>query len=469
MQNKKLLTVLGLFVFGGVLMLLPVPQGLTPQAWKMFAIFVTAILGLILRPYSEPVIMFSAIAVSAIMLNNLNAILRGGFGTGTPWLIFSAFSLSVAFAKTNLGRRIAYLLMYKLGQSTLGIGYVTAFVEVILAPVTPANSARAGGIVFPILNSVCAALGSEPNSPSARKAGHYFTLNLWNCTKTSSYIFMTAMGANVVAVAVCKEVLGIDVDWTKWFLAASVPGFLLLLFIPLIIYLMYPPELKKIDGRTIAEAGLKELGPMSQKEKLLTVVFILALLGWIFGKSFKINETAVGIAAMSALLLVGVIEWKDILGAGAAWTTVSWFGGIIGLSAALAQTGFFKWLAKTLGELIPQGIPPFTSLAIVIFLSVIVRYFFASGSAYVAAMMPVFLAVGAASGAPAAGLLYLLLFSNSYGGMVTHYGGAAGPILFGAGYNDVKSWWIVGLVLALLSYAVHMTIGVAWLKMLGLY
>ncbi|XNM77858.1 hypothetical protein ACLK19_05350 [Escherichia coli] len=25
------------------------------------------------------------------------------------------------------------------------------------------------------------------------------------------------------------------------------------------------------------------------------------------------------------------------------------------------------------------------------------------------------------------------MFSNSYGGMVTHYGGAAGPVIFGVG------------------------------------
>ena len=467
MDKTKMIKVGGLFALGTVMMFFPVPEGLTPKAWTMFVIYFVAILGLIVKPFPEPVVMFAAIGVSSLMLGNLNQILRGGFASSTTWLVFAAFTLSVAFSKTNLGRRIAYWLMYSIGNSTLGIGYVTAGIEVILAPATPANTARSGGIVFPILNSVAQALDSEPG-PTARRAGAYFMVNLWNVMKTSSYMFMTAMGANVVAVEVCKNVLGIDVNWTKWAIAASVPGIIMLVAVPLLVYLIFPPEIKKIDGKSMAVEGLKKLGPMSIREKLLLCIFILSLLGWIFGETLKIHPAAVGISAMGACLVLCVIDWKDLLGSGGAWTTLSWFGGIIGLSSALTQTGFFKWLAALMGTFVPQA-PGFTSLAIVVFLSVIVRYFFASGSAYVAAMMPVFLSVGAAAGAPAGALLYMLLFSNSYGGMVTHYGGAAGPILYGAGYTDVKAWWIVGGAMALVSYAVHMTIGVFWLQIIGYY
>ncbi|MNH33316.1 Inner membrane protein YbhI [compost metagenome] len=59
-----------------------------------------------------------------------------------------------------------------------------------------------------------------------------------------------------------------------------------------------------------------------------------------------------------------------------------------------------------------------------------------------------------------------LLFSNSYGGCVTHYGGAAGPVIFGLGYNDIKSWWITGLVITLATFALQVTLGVWWWEML---
>ena len=45
--------------------------------------------------------------------------------------------------------------------------------------------------------------------------------------------------------------------------------------------------------------------------------------------------------------------------------------------------------------------------------------------------------------------------------MVTHYhGGAAGPVIFGVGYNDIKSRWLVGAVLTILTFLVHITLGV---------
>ena len=468
MQKDRLIKMAALFVLAAVIMMIPPPEGLTPVAWKIFAIYVAAILGLVLKPFSEPVILLTAIASSAILLNNLGGILRAGYASSTTWLVFCAFSLSAAFIKTELGKRIAYVLMGKLANSTLGMGYVIAFLELIISPVTPSNTARAGGIIFPIANSVAIALGSEPG-PSGRRAGSYFMMNLWCATKTSSYIFLTAMAPNALAAKFCLDILKVDVDWTKWFIAASLPGVLLILLTPWLVYMLDKPELKKIDGKSLAEAGLKELGPMKASEKALSCIFILALAGWIFGGQLKINGTAVAMGAMVLCLLFNVITWDDMLKTKGGWSTLIWFGGIIGMSGVLSSSKFFEWLANWMGGIIPQGLDGFTALVIITGLSCAVRYLFASGSAYVAAMMPVFLTVGLACGAPVGALSLALLFSNSYGGMVTHYGGAAGPILFGSGYTDVSRWWMVGGVMTVLHFIVHMTLGVAWWKMLGYY
>lgn len=52
---------------------------------------------------------------------------------------------------------------------------------------------------------------------------------------------------------------------------------------------------------------------MSSAEKMLSGLFILALLGWIFGPSLKINEATVAVTAMSACLVLGIITWDDVL------------------------------------------------------------------------------------------------------------------------------------------------------------
>ncbi len=126
------------------------------------------IVGLVIKPFPEPVVLLIAVAASMVVVGNLSGgefkttAVLSGYSSGTTWLVFSAFTLSAAFVTTGLGKRIAYLLIGKIGSTTLGLGYVTVFLDLVLAPATPSNTARAGGIVLPIINSVAVALGSEP-------------------------------------------------------------------------------------------------------------------------------------------------------------------------------------------------------------------------------------------------------------------------------------------------------------------
>ena len=50
---------------------------------------------------------------------------------------------------------------------------------------------------------------------------------------------------------------------------------------------------------------------------------------------------------------------------------------------------------------------------------------------------------------------------------VTHYGAAPGPIIFSAGYNNVKDWWTVGLVVAVVCLVLNYVIGIPWWKITG--
>ncbi len=298
------------------------------------------------------------------------------------------------------------------------------------ATATPSNTARAGGIVLPIINSVAVALGSEPEK-SPRRVGHYLMMSIYMVTKTTSYMFFTAMAGNILALKMINDILHLQISWGGWALAAGLPGIIMLLVTPLVIYTMYPPEIKKVDNKTIAKAGLAELGPMKIREKMLLGVFVLALLGWIFSKSLGVDESTVAIVVMATMLLLGIVTWEDVVKNNLAFD-------------GHGNVAFF----------------------VIIFLSIIVRYFFASGSAYIVAMLPVFAMLANVSGAPLMLTALALLFSNSYGGMVTHYGGAAGPVIFGVGYNDIKSWWLVGAVLTILTFLVHITLGVWWWNML---
>lgn len=467
MNKKHLWQLMVMLAVPCVIGMMPVPAGLTMLAWLLFGIYLAAIVGLVLKPFPEPVVLLIALAASMLVVGHLSAgefkttaVLRG-YTSGTTWLVFSAFTLSAAFVTTGLGKRIAYHLIGKIGHTTLGLGYVTVFLDLVLAPATPSNTARAGGIVLPIINSVALALGSEPEK-SPRRIGHYLMMSVYMVTKTTSYMFFTAMAGNILALKMISDILHLQISWGGWALAACVPGLVMLLLVPLIIYTLYPPEIKKVDNKTIAKAGLTELGAMKNSEKMLLGVFILALLGWIFSKPLGIAPATVALLAMAIMLLLGIVTWDDVVKNKGGWNTLIWYGGIIGLSSMLTKVHFFDWLADLFRNHLAFSGHGHIAFFAIVFMSLASRYFFASGSAYIVAMLPVFAMLANVSGAPVMLTALALLFSSSYGGMVTHYGGAAGPVIFGVGYNDIRSWWTVGALLTLLTFLVHMTLGVWW-------
>ena len=452
-----------------IFFLSPAPEGLSLIAWRLLGIYIATIVGLVIKPFGEPVLLLAAVAASAATIGNTEGAKElvkvsqtlSGYQSGTTWLIFTAFTLSSAFVITGLGKRIAYHMINWFGSTTLRIGYVSMFLDLLLSPATPSNTARAGGIVFPIMNSVAVALGSDPEK-SPKLAGRYLMMNVYMSVKTTSYIFLTAMAPNALALELMSPILGIKLNWVEWFFAASVPGLLCLFIIPFICYLIAKPELKQVDNKAIAKKGLEELGPMSFREKSLAVLFVLALFGWIFADFLHVNATTVALITMVLCIVLSIVSWDDVRKNKAGWDTLIWYGGIIGMSSILDKAGFFTWLAKTLENYLQFEGQGGLALIVILILSVSVRYLFASGGAYVAAMVPVFATVGKVAGAPVELLALGLLFSNSYGGSVTHYGGGPGPITFGAGYNDIKSWWIAGAMVAFGSLIIHATLGLAW-------
>lgn len=446
--------------FGGT------PEGLKPQVWQLFGIYLATIVGLVLKPFPVPITVLLGVATSSILLSNTKDVLAGYSNTAL-WLIFAAFALSVAFGKTGLGHRIAYHLVRLFGSTTLRLGYVTAFLDLILSPATPSNTARAAGIVYPINLSIAEAVGSYPGE-TAKKAGAYLLQNGYFATKVTSFLFATAMAPNYLALDFITKLTGVSLNWAQWAAAMFVPGFIMLMLIPLIGYMYERPSVKDIDNKKIAADGLAELGPMKASEKGLIVIALLAITGWILPTfDIKIDATAVAIVAMIATFVCGIISWDDLLKTKAAWNTLIWFGGILGLSSALTKGKFFEWLAKYLEAHMNFGLDPFMMLILISIISVIVRYFFASGTAYISAMLPVFLIVGINAGIDPTLLAFIMIGTNAYGGSVTHYGAAPGPIIFSAGYNNVKDWWTVGLISAVVCLVLNYVIGIPWWKITG--
>ncbi len=459
------------FVFAWVL---PVPNGLSEAAWVMFGIYISAILGLVFKPIPNSMVLITAVAGTALFMGpymggakEATKLALSGYASATTWIIVAAFALSIAFTKTGLGKRIAYILIRIFGKTTLRLGYVTGFLDFIISPATPSNTARAGGIVFPIINSTAQSIGNKLQTPENR-AGAYLACNTYMCTKITSFMFAIAMASNMLIIDYSNSILGTNINWGNWAVAMILPGLVCLIVMPLLVYFFITPDVKQINNKVIAKQGLEELGDMKTSEKWLIVIFVLALLGWsmpsvfsaLFDIKLDINATAVAIGAMSLTVLLGVLKFEDIADSKECIGTLFWFGGVISLSSILNKLGFFKWFGSFIEANLSLGESPMLALILIGFVSIIVRYLFASATVYVTTLMPIFFLLGKSAGADPYFLAFILISTNAYGGAVTHYGGPAAPIIFGGGYNTVKEWWITGFAAAMVAYIICLAVGI---------
>jgi divalent anion:Na+ symporter, DASS family len=259
-ELKRLAVLAAVFVLALVIWLIPPPSGVEPRAWHLLAIFVATIVGIITKPLPMGAIALFGIAATALSGTlTINQALSG-FGNSTIWLIVVAFFISRGFIKTGLGSRIAYLFMAALGKKTLGLSYGLIATDLVLAPAIPSNTARAGGIVFPLVKASAKAYGSEPDDGTARKIGAFLMQAAFQGNVVTSAMFLTAMAANPLAAKLAAG-MHIDVSWGEWALAAVVPGVASLVLIPLILYKIYPPEVKETPGASqLAKERLAEMG-----------------------------------------------------------------------------------------------------------------------------------------------------------------------------------------------------------------
>ncbi len=467
-QKKKLAIVIGI---GAVLWFLPHPEAITPIAWHLFAVFAATIAGFILQPMPIGAVAFIGVTAGALLgvISVKTAI--SGYGNSTIWLIVCAFLLARAFIKSGLGSRIAYLIIKAIGKSSLTLGYAITLSDFVISPATPSSTARAGGIIYPIIRSLSSALHSEPNDGTARKFGAYIMQIEYQANAITCAMFMTAMAGNPMSVELAAKTIGVEITWSEWALAAAVPGLISLIVMPYLLYKLYPPEIHEMPhAKKMAVEALEKMGPMSYMEKVVLVVFVGALALWATSSLTHMNATGVGMLAVTVLLLTNVLTWQDVLQEKGAWNTMFWMGSLIALAGALSSSGFIKVVAGMAGSAIASaGLSWLTAFILLALIYVYSHYAFASVSAHIGAMYAAFLAVAVAVGTPP--LLAAIAFASLSNLMIplTHYGGGAAPILYGAGYVPQGKWWQLGFIMVTVYMIIWLGIGSFWWHVIGLW
>ncbi len=449
-----------------VVLLLPTPEGITPQSWRLLAIFVATIVGAIVRPIPGGAIVL--LGITAIMLTGTLTPVEALRGYAEPivWLVLAAFFISRGMIKTGLGRRIALLFVKAIGRRSLGLGYSLISTDMVLATIIPSTGARSGGIIFPIAKSIAETYDSRPG-PTARRLGAFLTTLLYQCDVIICAMFLTGQASNVIIAKFAKEATGIELTYARWAIGAIVPGLVSLLVVPALIYKVFPPVIKRTpEAAEFARRELNQMGPTSRHERLMLFVFALVATLWMTTAFHGINYAVVAMVGICVLLLTGVLEWEDVITERGAWDVFIWYGGLVRMAEALGETGITKRFAESAAGF-TVGWHWAAALAILLLVYFYAHYGFASITAHVSAMYIPFLVVIIAAGAPPALAVLMLAYFSNLSASLTHYGTTPAPIWFGAGYVKQRTWWYLGFVASVTNILIWTVFGLAWWKLLG--
>lgn len=449
-----------------IIAILPTPDGLDVNAQYFAATFIGVIIALILEPIPAALIGLIGVSFSAtfgLISDNPKESVSwalSGFSNSVIWLIFTAFMFALGYKKSGLGKRISLLLVRLLGKTSLGLGYAVALADGVLSPFMPSNTARSAGTIFPIAINIPHMFNSTPeNRP--KKLGAYISWVAIASTCVTSSMFLTALAPNLLAVSLVEENANIVIAWGEWFSTLALIMVPLFLAVPFITYLVYPPEQKNFpEAPKWAASELNKIGSISKKEMTMLGLAILALFMWIFGNQIGVNTTASALTVLCLLILTDVITWEDVISNKAAFNILIWFASLVAMAEGLKKVGFLSWAATLIAENL-SGLPPVTIAILLIALFFLFHYLFASVTAHVVALLPLFLTVATNLIPEEMMQSFSLLLVGTLGimGIITPYATGPSPIWYGAGYISQATWWKLGAVFGVIYLSALVLLG----------
>jgi solute carrier family 13 (sodium-dependent dicarboxylate transporter), member 2/3/5 len=463
--------------------LLPTPADLPLAGHRMLAILGFAVVVWITEALDYAI---SAIVIAALMAFMLGTapsianpkvlfgtvqgltIAMSGFGNTALTLVAAALFLAAAMTITGLDRRIALVILSRVGARTNRIIIGAIVVSTVLAFVVPSSTARAATVV-PIMMGIILAFGVDRNS---RFAGLLMittvqTVSIWNVG------IKTAAAQNMVAVGFIQKTLGHDITWLSWFIAAAPFSILMSIGLYFIMMWMMPPEAKEIaGGQDTVRQSLSQLGPMTGKEARLLAVSVILLGFWSTEgvlHTFDSSTTTTTAVALLFLPGVGIMEWKKASPL-IPWGTIVLFGVGISLGTALLQTQAAQWLANLMVQWFGlDQLPALTILAVMGAFLIVIHLGFASATALASSLIPIVIAIMQkvqTPGISVLGMTLVLQFVVSFG-FVLPVNSPQGMVAYGTETFMARDFIRTGMVLTVLAYALTLLFGATYWHWLG--
>ncbi len=406
-KNTNMLIGMVLFT---IMLFLPSPEGMEKSAWNVAA--VTVLLAYwwsseaLPVPITSllPVVMFPALGVTTI------GAATAPYAAPTIFLLMGGFIMATALARWNLHRRIALMVLVRVGNNpTALIGGFMAVTAMISMWISNTASTL---MMLPIALSLASEIVKER---SEKTTGFILCLVLGVAYGANIGGFGTPIGTppNLLVIAFMKENYGIDVSFLSWMMF-GVPATLIML--PIACFILtkwaYPFDLKDNSiAQELLQDELKEMGPMSVPEKRMAKTFALIAFFWVFrtpiqnnlGIMLWLSDALIAVAGAMIMFMIPsgasdkkhstLLNWKtaDKI----PWGVLLLFGGGLSLAAAVKSSGLAVWIGGALA-----AIGAFDLILIIFILTTLVVFLteLTSNTATTATLLPILGALAVATG-----------------------------------------------------------------------
>lgn len=309
-----------------------------------------------------------------------------GFLSGAWLLTAGALILAAAMQLSGLGKRLALLLLERVRPEPRNLLLGILFLSFLLSVFIPAQVANAA-----LLISICAGLADGMGiAPKSRLSKGMFLVAAYGATHAGMAV-LTSGASTMQTQEFIRLSSGTDISWTRWLVVGLPYAAACSAAACLLVLRRFPVGDASLPGRDWVRAALRDLGPMTAREKKLLCVLCVTLLFWGTGGSLhNLDPALTTLAAVCVLFAPGcdVIGWKE-LRTTLDWGTLMLFGAAIGLGQLVLETGAAVWLAEaSLGKLPAEYLGETGALALILLFFAALSLAFSARTGAVAALVP---------------------------------------------------------------------------------
>jgi solute carrier family 13 (sodium-dependent dicarboxylate transporter), member 2/3/5 len=385
-----------------------------------------------------------------------------GFADQTPWFLFCVCLIGMMTTKSGLARRMAYLVMRRVGTSysRLLLGMIlSSLLLTFLVPSGIACVVIMAGVALGLME----VLGLEPGSNIGR--GIFVTL-----TYTAGMFdkIVMAGAASLLARGLIQKAANIEIYWSLWFLAFFPVTVVVIVFLWRLVVWLYPPEKETLEGgASFLDREMKQMGPWTTREKRALSLLLVAIVLWSTDLLHHISPAVIGIAVglIAAIPQLGILDEDDLKRVN--YLPVFFAAAAISMGAVLTQTKALEGMVTVMfGWMRPLLMHPYAIALVPYWTAFFYHIFLGSELSMLATSLPPLMIFAKLNGLSA--LPIGLVWAFAGGGKIFVYQSAVLVAGYSYGYFEAWDLFKVGLCLTIVESLVLLVLVPFYWPLIGI-